>query len=86
VKSYVPGDQWQYNDSKHIPAWRDCIGDPLWNFDTRDYRKKPEPAVIYASQFRDGVWGGCSSHQDEAERYGNLAHTIRVAVKFVEEV
>jgi len=67
--------------------WR--LATPLWDFDTCEYRIKPEPKAIWVNEYEDGSLRGHNTEQC-ADRYCRNAvgdvgdDVVRAAVKYQE--
>ena len=61
--------------------WR--LATPLWDFDTCEYRIKPEPKTIWVNEYDDD--GYIYNNEQNAKRSA-AGHALRVAVEYQEVV
>ena len=57
--------------------------EPLWKWSSFNYRVKPEPMVLYANIYKNGV---LTFNSEEMARSRATDAVIRTAVKFVEVI
>jgi hypothetical protein len=85
IESYKEGDQWQLmRISPMVGYWLDGI--PSWDFAQYDFRKKPEPVVIYCNKYHApgiGYYWRAYCGIDECRALAPKG-AIEIAVKFVE--
>lgn len=72
-----------------IPASYDEAGRPEWNWETFDYRIKPEPKVGYVNEYPpEHEWSCIGNMHPTPEKAREEAgkDATRIAVKYIEEI
>ena len=62
-------------------AWTDT-GKPNWNFDSKQYRVKPEPMTIWVNRYTDFMPNHFHHSFDEAEADGKVRDDYIETLKF----
>lgn len=62
--------------------WRDCIGDPAWNFEEFEYREQPEKEVMYISVYGNDQVIFRDDSSEKAEKFANSRRTECIRVEY----
>lgn len=76
---------WQHRGralQKESNNWLDCKFDPVWDWNTTEYRVRPKPEVRYTNVYSCGGWQGAHKTREDADKNKSGGRIACVRIEF----
>lgn len=77
IKAFDNGKAVQFRSARTDSEWKECVN-PIWDFNSFEYRIKPDPTYFWINLYTDGKFTCHLNSQDATKQRGKNGKTVKV--------